>query len=145
MKFEPKSISLAAVAVVNDDPRKSMYCTSVNPSLGRNSPATKSGAPQMPGSRPSLSRVVSGGGSAATGLGCTPRSPAIPASVTPPRNRRRLNRRTCWLHMRTSLPDVGHDDTEDAGQWTLLPSHERAQHLTLCRLQIVASTYGYFY
>jgi hypothetical protein len=27
--------------------------------------------------------------------------------------------------MRTSLPDAGHDDTENAGQWTLLPSHEQ--------------------
>ena len=56
----------------------------------------------------SLSRVVSGGGSAATGLGCTPRSPAVPASVNPPRNLRRLNGRACWLCMGTSLPDAGH-------------------------------------
>ena len=37
--------------------------------------------------------LISGGGSAATGLGYTPRSPAVPASVTPPRNLRRLNGR----------------------------------------------------
>ena len=40
----------------------------------------------------SLSVVTSGGGSAVAGLGCKPRSPAVPASVTPPRNLRRLNR-----------------------------------------------------
>jgi hypothetical protein len=75
----------------------------VNPSLGRNSSAMTSGAPQMPGSHPTLSRVVSGGGSAAPGLGCTPRSPVIPASATPPRNCRRLNRRACWLCISTSF------------------------------------------
>ena len=63
MKFDPKSISPAAVAWVNDETPKSTYCTSVNPSAGRNSSATTKGAPQMPGCRPSRSRVVSGGGS----------------------------------------------------------------------------------
>src|SRR5262245_34353761 len=84
----------------------------------------------MAGTRPSLSLVVSGGGSAATRLACTPRSPAIPASVNPPRNLRRLNCRACWLCMGTSLPDADHDDTENAGQWTLLPAHECPPHLT---------------
>ena len=32
--------------------------------------------------------------------------------------------------MRTSLPDIGQCDTENAGQWTLLPSYEWARHLT---------------
>jgi hypothetical protein len=32
--------------------------------------------------------------------------------------------------MRSSLPDAGQCDTENTGQWTLLPSHEQAQHLT---------------
>src|SRR5216683_63630 len=33
--------------------------------------------------------------------------------------------------MDTSLPDADPPDTENAGQWTLLPSYEWAQHLTL--------------
>src|SRR5262245_43830386 len=82
----------------------------------------------MLGIRTNLSLVVSGGGSAATGLGCTPRSPTIPASVNPPRNLRRLNRLTCWVFMGTSLPNAGQCDPETAAQWTLLPSHEQAQH-----------------
>src|SRR5437899_1978865 len=86
--------------------------------------------------RASLSAVVSGGGSAATGLGCKPRSPAVPASVNPPRNFRLLNRRACWGLIGTSLPNGSQYDTENASQWTLLPSREQAQHLTLCRLQI---------
>ncbi len=45
--------------------------------------------------RASLSIVVSGGGSAAAELGRIPRIPAVPVSVTPPRNLRRLNRRAC--------------------------------------------------
>src|SRR5882724_5900615 len=32
--------------------------------------------------------------------------------------------------MDTSLPDASQSDTENASQWTLLPSHEQAQHLT---------------
>src|SRR5262245_27286005 len=85
----------------------------------------------MLGIRTSLILVVSGGGSAATGLGCTPRSPAVPASVNPSRNCRRLNRLACWIRMGTSLPDAGQCDIENAGQWTLLLLHGRAQHLTL--------------
>src|SRR5215510_11592433 len=60
----------------------------------------------MLGIRTSLILVVSGGGSAATGLGRRPRSPAVPASVSPPRNLRRLNRRACWILMGTSLPPL---------------------------------------
>src|SRR5712692_3098904 len=90
------------------------------------------GARQMlPGVLTSLIRVVSGGGSAVTGLGCTPRSPAVPASVNSPRNLRRLNCRACRVLMGTSLPDAGQRDTWNAGQWTLFPSHEQVQHLTL--------------
>jgi hypothetical protein len=36
--------------------------------------------------------------------------------------------------METSLPDFGQWNTEHAGQWTLLPSHEQAQHLKRPRL-----------
>ena len=39
----------------------------------------------MLGTRTSRIRVVSGGGSAATGLECRPSSPAVPARVSPPR------------------------------------------------------------
>src|SRR5712692_5385274 len=77
--------------------------------------------------------VVSGGGSAATRLACRPRSPAVPASVNPSRNLRRLNRLACWVRMGTSLPDASQCDTWNAGQWTLLPSHKWAQHLTPSR------------
>jgi hypothetical protein len=45
------------------------------------------GARQMLGTLTSLIRVVSGGGSAAARLGCQPRTPAVPASVSPRRNR----------------------------------------------------------
>jgi hypothetical protein len=67
-----------------------MYCTSVNPSPGSNSAATYKGATQIAVEWPSRIFVVSGGGSAATGLGCKPRSPAALATVSPPRNARRL-------------------------------------------------------
>src|SRR5262245_14353612 len=50
--------------------------------------------------------VVSGGGSAATGLGCRPRNPAAPASVTPPSKLRRLNRRACCERIGTSLAEM---------------------------------------
>jgi hypothetical protein len=69
---------------------------------------------------PSRILVVSGGGTAATGLARRPRSPAVPASVTPPRNLRRLNGRACWILMRTFLSDAGQYDTENADQWTFL-------------------------
>ena len=65
------------------------------------------------------------------GLAVQPSSPAVPASVIPPRNRRRLNRRACWVLTGTSLPRSGQCDTENASQWTLLPSQEQAQHLTI--------------
>src|SRR6266851_5981125 len=103
----------------------------MNPSARRSSSATYWGARQMLGVWTSVIFVVSGGGSAATRLACRPRSPAVPASVNPPRNLRRLNRLACWVHMGTSLPDSSQCDTENAGKWTLLPSHEQAQHLTL--------------
>jgi hypothetical protein len=32
--------------------------------------------------------------------------------------------------MGSPLPDAGWYDTENTGQWTLLPWHEQAQHLT---------------
>src|SRR5262249_54962352 len=64
--------------------------------------ATYPGAPQMAGLRPSLSFVVSGGGSAATDLGCRPSSPAAPARVSPPRKRRRVQPSGCWARMGTS-------------------------------------------
>src|SRR5439155_11761722 len=111
-------------------PSFSTYCTSVNPSPCRSSSATYSGATQMPGTRTSLSLVVSGGGSAATSLGCTPRQPAVPTRLNSPRNSRRLNRLALWVRMGTSFADTGQCDTKNAGQWTLLPSHEQAQHLT---------------
>src|SRR6266508_2257206 len=84
----------------------------------------------MLGSWTSLSVVVSGGGSAAVGLGPRPRNPAAPARVSPPRNLRRLNGLACWVLMGTSFPFTGPGAPENAGQWTLLPSHEQAQHLT---------------
>jgi len=40
--------------------------------------------------------------------------------------------------MDTSLPDAGQADTENAGPWTLLPSHEQAQHLTIASLVILS-------
>src|SRR2546427_7732158 len=87
----------------------------------------------MTGRFRSVSCFVSGGGSAVTGLGCKPRRPAVPASVNPPRNLRRLNGRACWIVMGTSLPEIGQCDTENAGQWTPLLSYEQVQHLTLSR------------
>jgi hypothetical protein len=87
----------------------------------------------MAGLRTNRSVVVSGGGSAATGLGYKPRSPAVPASVNPLRNLRRLNCRAYWVLIGTSIPDTGQCDTSNAGQWTLLPLHEQVQHLTLSR------------
>src|SRR6266511_1078405 len=90
----------------------STYCTSVNPSRCKNSSATYCGGIQMPGFLDSLTLVVSGGGSAATGLGYQPRSPAVPASVTPPRNLRRLNGRAGWVLIGPSLPDTGQCDRE---------------------------------
>ena len=85
---------------------------------------------QMAGLCTNRSVVVSGGGSAATGLGCRPRSPAVPASVSPLRNLRRLNCLACWGLIGISIPDTGQCDPKNAGQWTLLPSPEQAQHLT---------------
>lgn len=73
----------------------------------------------------SLSVLVSGGGSAATSLGYQPKSPVVPASVTPVRNLRRLHGLACWVLMGTSPADAGQDDTENAGQWTLLSWHEQ--------------------
>jgi hypothetical protein len=83
------------------------YWTSVNPSPPRNSSARYSGAAQRAGLRISLIFVVSGGGSAATRPGCSPRNPAVPASVNPLRSLRRLNGLAYWVRMETSLPDAG--------------------------------------
>ena len=41
--------------------------------------------------------------------------PAVPTSVNPPSNRRRLNGLVCWLRMETSLLDAGQCDMENAG------------------------------
>jgi hypothetical protein len=76
----------------------------------------RGGATQMAGVLGSLSVVVSGGGSATTGLGDRPRRPAVPASVSPPRNLRRLNGRACCVLMGIPLPEAGQYDTENAGQ-----------------------------
>src|SRR6266540_668981 len=84
----------------------------------------------MAGLRNHLIVVVSGGGSAALGLEWRPRSAAVPASVNPLRNFRRLICLACWIRMGTSLLEAGQYDTENASQWTLLPSPEQAQHLT---------------
>src|SRR5919109_1483924 len=78
------------------------YWTSVNPSPHRNSSARYSGAAQRAGLRVSLIFVVSGGGSAATGLGYRPSSPAVPARVSPPRKRRRVHPAACGAFMGTS-------------------------------------------
>jgi hypothetical protein len=45
----------------------------------------------MQGGWTSLSVVVSGGSSAAIGLGCRPSSPAVRAKVSPPKKRRSLS------------------------------------------------------
>jgi hypothetical protein len=58
--------------------------------------------------------VVSGGGSAATRLAGKLRSPAVPASVNPPRNRRRLKCRAYWVLMSISLLASGQCDTWNA-------------------------------
>ena len=73
----------------------------------------------MAGSRPSLSRVVSGGGSAAAGPGRPPANPAIPASVIPLRKLRLLNRLPRWVCIETSLLSIGHNETE-YGDWLTL-------------------------
>ena len=85
----------------------------------------------MPPTLMSLSVVVSGGGSAATDLACTPRSPAVPTSVNPPQEPPPAEPASVLgPHENLPSPDAGQCDTETAGQWTLLPSHEQAQHLT---------------
>src|SRR5438132_13889769 len=73
--------------------------------------------------------VVSGGGSAATDLGCQPRNPTVPVSVNPLRNLRRLNSRACWVLMGTSFPEASQRDIAHADQWTLLRSHAQVQAL----------------
>src|SRR2546428_754982 len=55
-----------------------------------------------------------------------------PTQEPPPAERSRV----LGPHENLPSPDAGQCDTENAGQWTLLPSHEQAQHLTLYRLQI---------
>src|SRR6266853_5970886 len=106
-------------------------CTSRNPSACSSSSATYCGATQRPRPWTSLSVVVSGGGSAGAGLGCKPRNPAVPTSVNPPRNLRRLNCLACWVLMGISLPAADQCDTENAVQWNHLPSHTQAQHLDI--------------
>jgi hypothetical protein len=70
----------------------------------------------MPGSRPSLGR--------------RPSNPAVPASVSPPKNFRRLMPPVCCRLLDISLPEAGQRDTWNTSQGTLLPSHEQAKHLT---------------
>ena len=53
-------------------------------------------AMQIPGMRVIRSLVVSGGAAVAD-LGCRLRSPAVPHSVTPPRNLRRFICLACWV------------------------------------------------
>src|SRR4029450_13831721 len=103
MSASPEARDLYTQAV----PSFRMYCTSVKPSLRSNASATYMGAIQMPEICTSLMVVVSGGGSAATGLGRQPSSPADPASVKLPRNLRRLHRRVGWVLIGISLPDAG--------------------------------------
>src|SRR5262245_52122050 len=62
---------------------------SENPSARSNSSATWAGTPQRFGSFFILSRVVSGGGSAAATCGCRPSSPAAPAKAERVRKSRR--------------------------------------------------------
>ena len=82
-----------------DLPSVLTYCTSVNPSPCRSSSATYWGATQRPPlTCASLSFVVSGGGSAATDLGFRPRSPAVPASVSPPKTSAGSSRRSLVMH-----------------------------------------------
>jgi hypothetical protein len=112
-------------------PAVGAYCTSVKPSARRRSSAIHSGLRHVLGSWAMRSRVVSGGASAAARAGRRPKTPTVPASVNPRRNFRRLNRLAYWVRMETSLPKTGQCKTANAGQWTLLPSYEQAQHLTL--------------
>src|SRR5262249_32289191 len=74
------------------------------------------GAKQIAGEWTRRTFVTSGGGSAATGLGCTPRSPAVPVSVKPRRNLRRLHTLACRIGMGIFLPDAGQCDPENASQ-----------------------------
>ena len=76
----------------------------------------------MLGVRTNLSVVVSGGGSAATGSGRSARSPAIPASVNPPRKLRRLICRACWIRMGTSF----------SGKATIGSQQRNPQLLQMC-------------
>jgi hypothetical protein len=92
-----------ARALVSSAPATvSTYCTSVNPSPCRSASATYWGAMQIPETLTSLIFVVSGGGSATTGLDLRPNSPAVPAKVSPCKNSRRLQRAVWGALMETS-------------------------------------------
>ena len=108
---------------------------SVKPSATSNSSAIHWGARQVLGTFVSRSRVVSGGGSAAVNLGCRGprRGPAVPSSVIPPRNLRRLNGLACWILISTSLPEASQYDSANPGQWTLLPSDEQVRPRRVAR------------
>src|SRR5437667_5875733 len=67
-----------------------VYCTWEKPSARSSSSAIHSGLRQVLGTREILSRVVSGGGSAPANSGPSPARLAVPASVRPRKNSRRL-------------------------------------------------------
>src|SRR5438876_3223173 len=103
-KFRTMSTSPATRAFVNNVvPGIWTYWTSVNPSPCKRSPARNRGDKQREGVCPSLSLVVSGGGSAATDSDFRPRSPAAPARTSPLRNSRRLQPSACRLFMGISF------------------------------------------
>src|SRR2546426_504854 len=71
-------------------PAVGVYCTWEKPSARSSSSAIHSGLRQVLGTREILSRVVSGGGSAPANSGPSPARLAVPASVRPRKNSRRL-------------------------------------------------------
>src|SRR5215831_14496386 len=126
----------AAISFVPKPSVASTYCTSLNPSARSSSSARYCGVTQIEGSWTNRIWVVSGGGSAMTSLGRRPRSPTVPASVSPPKKSRRLKGRIYWVRIGTSIPDAGQCATENTSQWTLLPLHKQAQHLTMVSLDL---------
>src|SRR5262245_61790583 len=84
------SNSPVAISLPCGNPALVRYCTSLKPSACKSSSAMNCGATQVAGVLMSLSLVVSGGGSAPSVLAGTPNSPAVPASVRPLTNCRRV-------------------------------------------------------